>query len=423
MRRNSFGIPLSGGGLWVPRLFFLSSFLLLAAYYPKIGKYATYDWLAVVAVFTAYGANLLKGKIPRIPTAFYVAAMLLIIGATVTIPNNHLPLHSAFSALLLLYTLIIWASLPCVIFRSWIHIRLAMGALSLSAIITVLYALGHELLGFPSFIAADHWGRAVGLTRHPNELGTFCGMVFPYAIALWAATDHLRIKLLWLVVALMTLVGVFLSGSMTAALALVVGAVTYYFLTNRKARFKTLILGFFGVALIICANVVYSNKNTQSVVQRIERFATTSGGKFTLDQRLAANIHALTYIEASPIQGRGYHSRVKTLKGGMIEVHNTLLRAWYDGGVFTLLAILVLFTSVAILLIKSWRMVVALNMVSEKPYVAAAIGAFAAFLVVMQASPVLYQRSALFPVAVAVAVLPLIKRQLDKSKMISYHPA
>lgn len=422
MKRDLYSIPLTCGSLWVPRLFYLASFFLLAAYYPKIGKYATYDWLGLIAVVTTYVAYFFRGKMPNISRTFYVAITLLMIGAAVTIPNDKIPLRSAFSALLLLYTLILWASLPYFIFRSWGHLRLAMGALSLSAVISVLYALGHKLLGFPTFTPVDHWGRAVGLTRHPNELGIFCGMVFPYVIALWVTAGHMRVRLLWFTAALMSLLGVLLSGSMTAAFALVAGIVVYYFLTNRKARFKTLTLGLVGIAVIMAANVVYSNEATQSVIQRLERFATTAGGKLTLEQRLVANVHALEYVEASPIQGRGYHSEVNTVKGKMIEVHNTLLRAWYDGGIFTLLAILVLFTGVGIMLIKSWKLIVTLNMVNEKPYVAAAIGAYIAFLVMMEASPVLYQRSALFPVAVAVSVLTVIRRQLDKSTIVNYFP-
>lgn len=414
---NAWRFPLAQRKLWLPRFFYFGCLLLLGAYYPKFGRYATYDWIGLLAVLTTYGSYVFRGRFPKVHNAILLTLFLLIVGAAITIPNDPMPKSSTFSAVLMIYTLVIWISLPGIIFQSWNHIRLAMAVLSLSVVITVLYAMGHKFLGLPTFTPVYYWGRAVGLTRQPNELGTFCGMVFPYALALWVTTTSIRGKLLWIISALLAVLGVLLSGSMSAAFSLIAGTIAYYLVTSRRARKKTLILGFLGVAFLVGANATYTSKYTQSTIQRLARFATTSHGKLTLNKRLVADRYAWAYIKSNPLQGRGFHAKVRSI-GRSIQVHNTFLRAWYDGGIFSLAGILVLFFGGGKILLRAWSQSVTSHYHANKPYIAALVGGFIGFVVMAQASPILYQRSALFPLALVFS-LPFVMR-LSQSK--AYYP-
>lgn len=400
---------IKGKDLWFTRLLYLTSLALLGVYYPKFGRYAVYDWFGVLAVVSGFGYYITHARFPVLNLYVLLSGILLVLGAIATIPNDTHPFHSAFAAILMLYTLVLWLSLPRLLFVEWKHLYWAFVALGVSVSVTSIYAIGQKLLGFPVLGPNYFWGREIGLTRQPNEIGTFCAMVFPYLLSLTITSRILRNKIIWTGVAMLAIIGVLLSGSMTGALALLAGILGYYFTTSRRGRVRTVILILLGTIVITVFSAVYSGKHTQFVVQRIERFISSQHGKITLDQRLVANRHAWQYIQSSPLQGHGYHSRVKSI-GGSIQVHNTILRAWYDGGIFTLLAVLMLLLGAAIALAKAWKQIVYIGDIRHKPYVAGAIGAFIAFLVTIQASPVLYQRSTWFPVALAFAVALIVRR-------------
>jgi len=397
-------------GLWFPRLLFLINLALLGMYYPKFGRYAIYDWFGIVAVLTGFGYYIIRGRFPALNRYVLLSGGLIVLGAIVTIPNSTHLSYSAFSAILMFYTLVLWLSLPDILFVEWKYLRWAFIALGISVSVTSIYAIGQKLLGFPVLGPNYFWGRQIGLTRQPNEIGTFCAMVFPYLLSLTITSGTVRRnKIIWTSVAMLAVIGVLLSGSMTGTLALLAGISGYYFTTSCRGRVHTVILILLGAIVIAGFSVVYSGRDTQFVVQRIERFISSEHGKITLDQRLTANRHAWQYIQSNPLQGYGYHTQVKSI-GGSTEVHNTILRAWYDGGIFTLLAVLILLSGAAIALAKAWKRIVYIGDVQHKHYVAGAIGAFISFLVVTQASPVLYQRSAWFPVALAFAVASIVRR-------------
>ena len=393
----------------IARLLYLLNLTLLGEYYPKFGQYAIYDWVGLIAVLTGFGYYIVRGRFPALNRSVLLFAGMLFLGAIATIPNAAYPSHSAFAAILMLYTLVLWLSLPSFLFVEWKHLRWAFMALGISVSVTTMYAIGQKLIGLPFLGGDQFWGRATGLTRHPNELGTFCAMVFPYMMVLLLTSTRLRGKVIWTVATLLAVIGVSLSGSMTGALALVAGISGYYFMTSRRGRIRAMILILFGTIAIAGFSAVHSSKHTQLVVQRIEYFLSSQNGRFTLDQRLVADRNAWEDIQKSPIDGHGYHSQVQTI-GGTIEVHNTILRAWYDGGIFTLFAVLTLLLGAAISLAKAWKRIVYVGDISHKPYVAATIGSFISFLVMVQASPVLYQRSAWFPVSLAFAVTLIVRR-------------
>lgn len=334
-----------------------------------------------------------------------ISAILFLGGAIVTIPNSHPTSQAAVSAALMIYTLVIWLSLPTILFSNWAHIKWAFKALAITCAITSVYAIGQRLLGFPTFGPHHYWGRAIGLTRQPNEIGALCAMAFPYVMALILTARTQQAKLSWLFVSLLTLIGVLLSGSMTGAFALVGGILSYYCLTSRRGRVYTAVLVLCGVSAIAFFSVTYSSKHTQLVVQRLERLVSSKKGALTLNERLVVDRRAWHRIQSNPLVGNGYHARLRTIGGDEIQVHNTLLRAQYDGGVFTLLGVLSLLTGAAIGLLLAWKGLVHRQDIVNKPYVAASIGAFISFLIVTQASPVLYQRSAWFPIAIAFAVI------------------
>lgn len=395
--------------MWLPRALYVIGLAFLGMYYPKFGRYPFYDWFGFLALFGTILVYMSRGQLPSVSRYVVWASLVLMLGVAVTVPNVVSPMEAAFRGVLLIYVVGLWISLPQMLLREWAHLRVALMALGISAAITAFFAVGQRLWGFPAFGPPQVWGREIGLTRQANELGTFCALVFPYVLCLGATSGKQSARWLWGLLGLFGIIGVLLSGSMTGALALFVGVVIYLALTNSRGRMRAGILLFVGAVTFGAVAVGYSNNNTQFVTQRISALVAGGQGRLTLDQRLVANRHAVQDIEANPLQGQGFHSQVKSI-GADIQVHNSILLAWHDGGLFTMLGIVIVLVGVGIGLVDASRHVRISGITSYKPYLSAATGAYCAFLVTAQASPILYQRSAWFPVAIALATIMLIRR-------------
>lgn len=399
--------------MWLSRMLYIGALVLLGSYYPKYGRYAFYDWFGFAALFSTVLVYMVRGRMPSMNRYLLLAAALLSIGVVVTTLGLSDPVPSVLSGFLLIYVLVLWMSLPQFLMTNWWHLRTVYAALGISAVVTSAFAVGQVFLGFPHFTEMQLWGRETGLTRHPNELGTFCAMAFPYLLCLANTKERSERtrRYIWMGAALFPVLGVLLSGSMTGAVALAVGAVVYLVLTNRRGRFRAVVLVV--AALVLGGYLVanFSNYQTQFLGQRIESFLTSNAGKYTMEQRVLANQTALSDIEKSPLQGLGFQSQVSTM-GGNITVHNTLLLAWHDGGLFTLMGILAVLFGAAMALMRSWRYLRQTGLSMYRPYIAAAVAAFGGSLVCIQTSPILYQRSSWFPVAMAYVVGVLMRESV-----------
>lgn len=394
----------------VARATYLLSLALLGAYYPKFGRYPNYDWLAFAAVLSVGFVYAWRMRMPRLHPSIITSCILFAIGATLTNFNASGAPSEAFSALLLLYMFGLWLPLATLVFTEWKHLRWAYTALAVTVAVTVGYAIGQRVLGWPFLGHEIFAGRMTGLTRHPNELGVLCGIAFPFPLCLAVTARRRTRQAFSIAVALLALLGIVLSGSMTGAAALLCSGASYWILTTKKARFRTTVLALIGGVAVAGATAAFSGSGANTVVKRLDAFLASSAGKYTLEQRLIGDRNAWFGIEREPLLGHGYHSRVATL-GGEIAVHNTELRAWYDGGLFTLVGMLTVLGGAAVTIARALRTVGAAAQAADRAYVAAAASAFVALVVAMQVSPVLYQRSAWAPAALAFAVASVVRRK------------
>lgn len=406
------------------RLFLTSSFLLLGCYFPKFGRYPVYDWLGLVAVLTVALNFVVRKRTPKLNWPVVTGCSFLLIGAALTVTHESDIIGSIIAALLLIYLLIVWVPVASEVMTTTKHLRAAFGALGISAAITTIYALGQRFLGLP-FLGdpeINFWGRVTGLTRHPNELGTFAAMVFPCLLCLTATTRSFGWKFAWGAAAALVCIGVFLSGSMTGTLALALSAVVYLATLRGAARLRGLGgLLFLAGALVVFAGYNYKSDNKFTAFARVSAFFDSEQGRFTAQQRLVANANAVAYITSTPFRGHGYNSEVATLEGGEIEVHNSFLRAWFDGGFFTFAGFLaVLFGGVRNHL-RSRRKLRELQLMGHRldPYWSAIAGSLVGLFISMQTSPILYQRSAWFPVALAFGLNSIVNRVSQRTGGLS----
>jgi hypothetical protein len=402
-----------GGSAGLGMVAYIASLSLLGIYFVRVGRYPLYDWLAVVSAAAVFGSSLSRRKLRRYDKYILIAGgMFILAGIVTSLFSQRLALESQLSSIILIYVILVWIPLATIVLRSWERIRIAYVALTISMVITSMYAVGQKYFGWPFFgERIEFWGRMTGLTRHPNELGTFCAMVLPYCICIVDTERNRILRMGWIASLVAGAAGIVYSGSMTGAVMAIVGATYYYLVTRRRRRRQIVNIARLASVFLVVGFVLVSQGDTgtgsQTVVQRIEDFGEGDQGRITLALRLSADDYAWRKILESPLAGYGYHARAENV-GTLI--HNGFLRAWYGGGIFALLGVVVIEAGAFLAFIRFRRIMRHYQIGNHVNMAGAAGAAFLAFLIMTLTSPTLEQRSGWFPVAIIFAVAAIVRR-------------
>lgn len=402
--------------LSLARKVYIAGFLLLGIYYLKIGRYPVYDWLGLTSAAIIIVTYVLQLKLPRIDGFIFLSGAFLLLSAMATIPFVGKPNNSPATVLLYIYLIVVWIPIGSVVLTRWAHLRHAYSALVLSMAITSMYAIGQELFNWPILENVQYWGRMTGLTRHPNELGAFCAMVFPYALAL-VHTERSKItRMLWIAAIIVGVIGLFLSGSMTGIFALIGGMAVYFWHTAKIARLQAVGLTLICSISIAGASIAFGGNDSQSVVQRLKDFIQNESGRITLYSRLEADKYAWNGVIENPFIGHGYHAKAENVN---TLIHNAFLGAWFNGGIFELLALLAILGGAILALLQARKWTRNEELTINRPYISAAGASFVAFLIIAMVSPSLYQRSSWFPVALLFAASTIVRRHRRRNACYS----
>lgn len=211
---------------------------------------------------------------------------------------------------------------------SWRRLRMLLSAwlvgVAVNCIVAVLSAL--ELVHAADIVGRDYVllggsgaDRLVGLTVHPTQLGSMAAMAFP-VVFMRLATRFRRGDV---VLALLFMLGVLLSGTRAAILAVVAGiAVALLIQRGSRIRGGTIAL----VAVILVLVVAITNG---AFFATVERLGTGSSSAATSDAS-----HAQVYVDTfsavieRPIVGYGF----EVVRGG----HNVYLELAHAGGLIAL---------------------------------------------------------------------------------------
>lgn len=201
---------------------------------------------------------------------------------------------------------------------------------SISAIIGIGQLLGLTVLG-----QAAEQGRAVGLAQHPNALGLLSSLAL---LLLLVAIPKLRSGALLLAVIAITINGIALigSGSLTSLGAFAIGAAILLLgsrLTATRALVGMILLVLASVGLVVSG--VFSQFVASTVSSRFLTVTQSAGGASSLFDRQQTYRYAWNYIRQSPTVGVGMDSSNAGTFDGRTEVHNVVLHAWFQGGIFT----------------------------------------------------------------------------------------
>jgi len=313
-----------------------------------VGSVAASDVLLILAAgLTALAPR--RGLRARVSTAWAVGAGLVAVGGGLASSRADSASISLLVAVRLLYLLLVFPWQTQRLLDSASRLNLAISAFILGAAVDAAFALGQVKFGFPAFAsavpagsgpgAALLYGRALGLTGHPNDQGGVLAVAAVLAVGRQMSAPHQRRKIT-LGFALVIVMGLILSGSVTGMLAFLAGVAVY--LSGRRITARGAVAT--GGAMLIA---YFGTTALQSAVigglTPLERFNQATGGgsvagQNTLLSRLDTDRIAISGIAKSPLIGRGLDASSGTVNG--LPTHNMFLLAWWQGGFLVLLGLL-----------------------------------------------------------------------------------
>lgn len=202
---------------------------------------------------------------------------------------------------------------------------------TLSASVAVSQLLGLSIK-VPGAVFGVAFGRAAGLTEHPNTLGLMA------CIAILLALQILRLghrhRLVTLAVIAINLLGLFASGSLTALLALVIGFVVAALCMRDYLGRMAITSAIFAAALGLIVSVSGILDYLPSLSERYAQVVSRSENTSSWEARKQTYEFAWNKISEDAVFGNGLSTGSSGTFDGVITVHNMVLRSWYQGGIF-----------------------------------------------------------------------------------------
>ncbi len=395
----------------LPRLIYVASLGLLTilVFRPALGTTAS-DWLGFLALGLAVlGVVGARGGGPGwLPAPLLIGAGLYLFGGLISSFQAEAPVSSLGVLLRFGYLVIAWFWLGSVVLRTVDHVRLAAFAWVLSAGLNGAAALVQLAWGdvVPGTSTTPFFGRMVGLTGHPNDLGAICAIALPVGLLLPRLYESRLQRVTALGAVTLVVAGLLLSGSVGSFLAAAVGIGTVGFVVRPSAR----VIVFMTVLLAVATAVVSLQGDYGGLTpgSRINQVTSSEG---SVQARLRAYEAALIRIDSNPLVGVGpAPGGARTSVGS--QVHNAWLGAWFESGLLGLLGLSLVTISGVVLGLQVLRNAIARE---ERLLAGALVAAFLACLTYGLGAPVLFQRYGWVSLALIVA-LTCIQRSYALTK-------
>lgn len=344
--------------------FFILATLFLSLNFIRPFGLAISDWLYFGALFSTLFETLISKKhnfsiwAPR--SSFFWSAMLITLGAVISLANSNNPSIAIVELFQQLYVITVFISLIWIMVRRG-KIELIITVFIISGVFSASVAAidffmgthyGPILSGTPQILL---WGRYAGTLGHPNKLGYFLVITTILTFYKLFITKGRKNKFGSVIIILMAILvqgfGIYLSGSVTAYMGVLIGLFCLlYIAVPSRIRIIFLVLGFLLVLAALLINMIWINTifnqplgipESSLIGKGISRVLNITAG-----ERVDLYQLSIDYIVQSPIIGAGY-DQISTsgISQGARQlpgtIHNSLLEIWYVGGLFAFLGWLI----------------------------------------------------------------------------------
>ncbi|WP_337050347.1 O-antigen ligase family protein [Priestia megaterium] len=335
-----------------------------------------------------------------------IGLVIFLIGATLAIFNAVAPLESMARVFRVVFIIVIWFTLGTKILNHESKIHKVLTLWLCSVAFNGFIAMLQLRIDVP--LTINHYGRMSSFTGHVSDLGGMSSVAWVPALVM-ATTSKGKKSIFFYIVLILIGLGAMLSGSVSGMITIFVG--TFIWLLLSRLNFKFL---FIITVLIAAISIVISVQTEKGYVTPLSRFESTTSmdandSTSTMLSRFETYKSAWNQIERNPFVGVGYDGKSNKTDTGF-PVHNLYLAAWYEGGIFALVGILIITGTILYLGIQSMRKA------PSKLHYNLSLALFISFIcsiVFGMTSPVLYQRYVWIPAAL---ILPLYKLAVDYGK-------
>jgi O-antigen ligase len=256
-----------------------------------------------------------------------------------------------------------------------------------------------QLLGVSIFVTdVNFYGRMIGFTQHPNDLGGLTGIALLPALVL-ASRRRIswRARTFSLLALSLVAIGLLLSGSVGGLIAAIVATLLWLSLADRRSALNAIPILAFVAAILLISTV--ANLSNNSPIDRVATTTATHGSEgATFWTREETNRAALEWLSHHPFIGVGLDSSSRDTKTGM-EVHNLLLGAWFTAGLLGLVGMSLVLLS----LFAASRFVLSAIAGQRLGFHASIVAAFLGSLVFAMSAPIIHQRYAWTAAALVLA--------------------
>lgn len=339
-------------------------------------------------------------RVSALPPLLLVGLGLVGSGALVATAGHSLdPIGSVGILARLVYLLTIWFLLGATVLRTPEHLRTAVTAWVAGAALCGFVGVGQVVGLVPGGL--DPTGRVAGLAQHVDALG---GLTSIAAIPALLLAYTMR-KIRYVACAVGTLSGLVLSGTVGAGLALL-GGLLVCLVSSELTRAVLVAAAIAGAALVYGAATGHLQTNSNP----IERFQQTTGADGTLAVRVEVVKVAWQHIQEEPLIGTGLDDRSSRIysytSGHTHQVHNTVVQLWYEAGLLGVIGILLILTSFFTI---AWQSVTR-SRGRDRALASALLASVLTFVLLAMSQPLIYQRFALAPAALAFALYAIQAR-------------
>ena len=356
---------------------FIIGTLLLSLNLVRPFGLAVSDWFYFGAMTLAFIETTLVDRTNFecwIHNRFFWMAGLILIGATISIARSIFLGVAIFEIVQQLYVITLFISVIWMMVKRG-NTEIIVKAFIWSGIFTAGIAavdyfagtnFGPRLSGTPDL---QWWGRFAGTLGHPNKFGYFLVITailnFAWLMGINPERKTIPRRIFWAVLLFLQVFGIYLSGSLTAYLGLLLGFIVLMISSKLVARrtlkvvIPAIYIGILVVGLGVILGIPFFPKSSplgsSLISQAVDRVQLITG-----PSRLVIFDQALQAIVKNPLVGAGYDQIStsgiiflnRTLQG---TIHNVLLQILYTGGLFAFVGWMAIYVSLMLAVIATLR--------------------------------------------------------------------
>jgi O-antigen ligase len=346
----------------ISNYFFLAATLLLSLNFIRPFGLAISDWLYFASLIFAVAETMRtehQNLICWTKNRFIAPSVLIMFGAIISTTQAMQMDVAIIEIVQQIYAVTVFVSLTWLMVRrgqsEWVvRVFILSGLFTAGVALLDFFTgsrLGPQLSGTPN---VQLWYRYAGTLGHPNKFGYFLVLTSILTLAyLGKPKNTLLIKALLVVSFAGQLLAIYISGSVTAYLGILLGILIFFFFSqtfrNTFIKFAIPII-FFGSLTYILITIlgIKTPLNSYSVPDNIVTLSLERVQSLTAESRYVVYQQAIGQVERSSFIGVGYDQVSTSNISGQsryldYSVHNALLQILYTGGLFAFLGWVIIY--------------------------------------------------------------------------------